>query len=190
MEDCPLFANFVALHCRKYPKPEEINRCIQSIARWMQKAGTSKPLMIIILKAMRDLKESNPIEVAEYATKYQLVKEPVFAWWVPWIMKKRDQIISAVMSQRVRQSNRKYGIEIPSSVTEAHRLDKKKGNTFWRDSITKEMANVAVAFRILDQGERPSPMHTFIPCHLILPLLMQCPKFITLHSTRTTVILY
>ena len=25
------------LHCRKNPKPDEIKRCIQSIARWMQK---------------------------------------------------------------------------------------------------------------------------------------------------------
>lgn len=120
---------------------------------------------------LRDMKESNPIEVAEYATKYQLEKEPAFAWWVPWIMKKRNRIISAV-NQRTRQTSRKYGIEVPSSVEEAHRLDTKNGNTYWRDAITKEMKNVAVAFRILDEGETPSPKHTFVPCHLIFTVKM------------------
>jgi len=51
------------LHCRKNPKPEEITRCVQSIARWMKKAGTSKPLMIIILKAMRAWLQEGILEI-------------------------------------------------------------------------------------------------------------------------------
>jgi len=51
------------LHCRMNPKPDEIKRCIQSIARWMQKAGTSKPLMIIILKAMREWLNEGILEI-------------------------------------------------------------------------------------------------------------------------------
>jgi len=34
------------LHCTKNPKSDEINQCVNSIAKWMTKAGTSKPLTI------------------------------------------------------------------------------------------------------------------------------------------------
>ena len=45
---------------------------------------------------LRDIKESNPIKVAEYATAKGIQKEPAFAWWVPFTMKKRDRIISNI----------------------------------------------------------------------------------------------
>jgi len=46
-------------------------------------------------------------------------------------------------------------------------LDKENGNTFWRDSIKKEMDNVAVAFELLPKGTEASPMHKHINCKLI-----------------------
>jgi hypothetical protein len=33
---------------------------------------------------LMDLKESNPIEVAEYAIWRGIDNEPAFAWWVPY----------------------------------------------------------------------------------------------------------
>jgi hypothetical protein len=35
-------------------------------------------------EALKDLKESNPVEVAEYAASANVVSEPAFAWWVPF----------------------------------------------------------------------------------------------------------
>jgi hypothetical protein len=35
---------------------------------------------------LKDLKASNPVEVAEYAVVNQLVKEPAFKWWVPHML--------------------------------------------------------------------------------------------------------
>ena len=61
---------------------------------------------------MIDVKESYPIELAEYATANSIDDEPAFAWWVPFTLKKRDNIISAV-KQRIRKRTHKYGIEIP-----------------------------------------------------------------------------
>ena len=40
------------LYCKNNPKPDETTRCIRSIARWMKKAGTHKPLIPILIKAM------------------------------------------------------------------------------------------------------------------------------------------
>ena len=47
---------------------------------------------------LKTLKESNPLEVAEYAKAKGIDDEPAFAWWVPYILRKRDVILSAVKS--------------------------------------------------------------------------------------------
>ena len=39
------------------------------------------------------MKESNPIEVKEFATAHGIYKEPAFAWWVPDTLRKRDNMI-------------------------------------------------------------------------------------------------
>ena len=36
-------------------------------------------------EALKDLKESNPVEIAEYAVSNKLLSEPAFSWWVPWL---------------------------------------------------------------------------------------------------------
>jgi hypothetical protein len=45
---------------------------------------------------LRNLKESNPVEVAEYAVANKLIEEAAFAWWVPHTIKKREHIIAAI----------------------------------------------------------------------------------------------
>ena len=75
------------------------------------------------------MKESNPVEVAEFVTASGVEDEPAFAWWVPYTMRKRDRIIAAV-NTRVKKRTHKYGIEVPTSVTHALSIDKANGNTF------------------------------------------------------------
>jgi hypothetical protein len=36
----------------------------------------------------KDLKESNPIEEAEYAIANKISEEPAFAWWTRQVLKK------------------------------------------------------------------------------------------------------
>ena len=87
---------------------------------------------------MRDLKESHPLQVAEFAFAANIADEPAFNWWVGWVLKKRDSIISLVKRRRTArylQRDYKFGVEIPKSVTAALALDKKNGNTFWSDAI-------------------------------------------------------
>jgi hypothetical protein len=43
-----------------------------------------------------DLKEINPVEVAEYAAAKSLLNTPDFVWWAPYVPKKSSIIISAV----------------------------------------------------------------------------------------------
>jgi hypothetical protein len=42
---------------------------------------------------LKDLKTSNPIQLAEYAVANRIAEEPAFNWWVPSTLLKRDGII-------------------------------------------------------------------------------------------------
>ena len=84
--------------------------------------------------SLKDLKESNPIKVAEYVTAREIQDEPAFAWWVPYTLRKRDRIIASVNS-RIRKSSHKYGIEIPMSIKHAKKIYHRNKNTFWQDAI-------------------------------------------------------
>jgi hypothetical protein len=106
--------------------------------------------------ALKDLKESNPVETAEFAKARGIDSEPAFAWWVPYTLRKRDIILSKVKA-RIRKTTHKYGIEIPTSVEHAYKLDERNGNTFWRDALAKEMTEVGVAFEVLEDGQ-PAPV--------------------------------
>ena len=105
---------------------------------------------------LKVLKESNPIEVAEFAKARGIDDEPAFHWWVTYTLRERDRIISAVNS-RARSTRHKYGIEVPATIEEAQALDRKNGNTLWIDAIHLEMSNVKIAFEILDEDD-PLPI--------------------------------
>jgi hypothetical protein len=47
---------------------------------------------------LKDLKESNPVEVAEYALVNKIIEEHAFAWWAKHVLRKRDRIIRKVKS--------------------------------------------------------------------------------------------
>ena len=120
---------------------------------------------------LKDLKESNPVEVAEYAVANKLVEEPAFAWWVPYTLKRRDRIIAAV-NKRYFKITHKFGIELPKTVERALEIDKETGTTFWYDAIQLEMKNVKIAFNILDDGQVVPPGHQYMDCHIIFDLKM------------------
>ena len=96
---------------------------------------------------LRELKESNPVQVSKYAQSAQLLDVPAFTWWAPHTLKKRDNIISKVVL-RTKKKSHKYGIKVPSNVRHALELDKNNRNTLWADAIDLEMGEVRVAFNV------------------------------------------
>ena len=130
-----------------------------------------------------DLKESYPVELAEFAIKSEIDHEPAFNWWVRQVLKRRDRIVSKVKSRaklskeaRAKRYNRrtqKFGIEVPRSVEDAVRLDKENGNTLWQDAIAKEMKSVRFGFRTLKSGEKVPVGFKFIRCHMIFDVKME-----------------
>ena len=61
----------------------------------------------------------------------------------------------------------KYGIDIPSTVEEAHKMDEKNGNTLWGDAINKELSSVMVAFQLVEDGDTIPVGSKLIPYHII-----------------------
>jgi hypothetical protein len=63
---------------------------------------------------LADIKESNSVEVAEYAASKSLLDTPAFAWWASRVLKKRSRIIAAV-TKRHHNRTHKFGIGVPKS---------------------------------------------------------------------------
>ena len=104
-----------------------------------------------VLDAIKGLKESNPVEVAEFEKARCLESKPAFCWWVPHVMGEMDVMMSNVTS-RAQKTTHDHGIEMPTNIEHDKRLDTKKGNTFWIDAIKKEIHNVGITFEILEDN--------------------------------------
>ena len=121
---------------------------------------------------LKDVKESYPVQLSEYALQKKLIQEPAFAWWVPYVLKKRKIIIAKVKSKYWTRTH-KFGIKIPKSVEEAKRLDRENGDTLWWDAICLEMKNVRIAFEEYDGNPADLPPgFQQIDCHMIFDIKM------------------
>ena len=124
---------------------------------------------------LKDLKESNPIYVAEYAIANKIEHEPAFAWWVPKFIKRRDRNVFKLKTRKFIQRSHKFGIEVPRTIKRALEIGKETGTTFWFDAINKEMKNNKSAFDILESSEiggKVPPGYTKITCHMIFDIKM------------------
>jgi hypothetical protein len=139
----------------------------QLLVKW--KDGSKQWVPLSVLKA------SNPVDVAEYAKARGIDTEPAFAWWVPYTLRKRDVIISAV-TLHAHKTTHNYGVEIPSSIQHAFAIDKKNGNDTWARALKKEIANVGIAFEVLDNGKDPPPGWSKTSGHLVFDIKMSLER--------------
>ena len=83
-------------------------------------------------------------------------EEPAFAWWVLHVLRKRNRIVAKVKSKYWILTH-KFGLKVPKSVTEAIAIDCENGDTFWCDSICKEMKNIRIAFEEFEGDKEDIP---------------------------------
>jgi hypothetical protein len=133
------------------------------LIKWADTSETWIPL--------KDMKESHPCKTTDFAKARGIDDEPAFAWWVPYTLRKRDIILSKVKA-RVRKTTHKYGIEIPTSVKHAFEIDKRNGNTWWRDALAKEITEVGVAFEVLEEGAQAPIGWRKVTGHLVWDVKM------------------
>jgi hypothetical protein len=70
-------------------------------------------------ESLKDLKESHPLEMAEYAIMQDIDHEPAFNWWVSQVLRLRKLIISLITKWKMSylKENMKFGIEVPPRLT-------------------------------------------------------------------------
>jgi hypothetical protein len=55
-----------------------------------------------------------------------------------------------LINQQYHKKTHKFGVRMPRRVEQAHTIDKGNGNDHWSFTIQKEMYNVMVAFKSLE----------------------------------------
>ena len=94
------------------------------------------------------MKESYPIDIADFSKANGIDDKPYFTWWVHYTLRKRDVIMYSI-KLRVIKTMHKYGIKIPMSVDHVYKTNKKNKDKLWRNAIHKEMQNVRIDFEII-----------------------------------------
>jgi hypothetical protein len=97
---------------------------------------------------LKDLKASDPIELAEFAVANQIVEEPAFKWWVSNTLSKWNHIISKV-KKKYWWMIHKIGCKLPHSVEEALEIDRQMGTDHWQRALNKEMSKVKIAWNAM-----------------------------------------
>ena len=67
---------------------------------------------------MKDIKPSNPVELAEYSVANNIEDEPAFKWWVNDVLRKLYRMISKVKA-KYWITTHKFGIQVPKTIDEA-----------------------------------------------------------------------
>ena len=65
---------------------------VELCCKWKDGTTSYQPLSL--------LKESHPVQVAEFAVAMGIENDPAFNWWVKPVLKRRDRIISAVSKRQ------------------------------------------------------------------------------------------
>jgi hypothetical protein len=94
---------------------------------------------------LKDIKDSYPIEITEYAVANRIADKPAFNWWTKSVLHKQNRIIAKLKSKYWTRTH-KFGIQVPKSAEQALQLDKEAGNNLWRKAINKEMDKAKVAW--------------------------------------------
>ena len=125
---------------------------------------------------LKEVKESNPLELAEYAVANKINDEPAFVWWIPTVLRTRRRMISRLKTHHKIRKHTKFGIVVPSTIVEARELDASNGNQLWEKAIKKELDKVKIAFELLDDAEGPPIGSKLINCHLIFDVKMDLTR--------------
>ena len=149
-------------------KPKRTTKGWKFLVEWKDGLTSWVPLV--------DMKDSYPIQVADYATTNNLANEPAFRWWVPFVLKKRERILSKVKT-KYWSTTHKYGLELPKSVSHALEIDKRTGTGFWKVAIEKEIRNVFPAFDFIDDDDsKVPPGYTFVETYFVFDIKMDLTR--------------
>ena len=71
---------------------------------------------------LKDLKQSNLVELAEYSMENEISDEPDFSWWFKETLHRRDRIFQGKIP--VWLTSHKFGMRVPKTVKEAYDIER------------------------------------------------------------------
>ena len=107
---------------------------------WEDDTNTWEPLKALAIKG--------PVTIVRYAQENGLLDVPAFKRFKSYVKREKRFIRMLRQAQlrkiRQRKAGPKYqfGIRVPRHYKEAILLDKQNGNTFWQDTIKKELDQI------------------------------------------------
>ena len=120
---------------------------------------------------LKALKESNSVEIANYAIANKIDTEPAFDWWSKHLLHKQQRLIK-LSQKRSIQTEFKFGLPLPLTVAEALEIDSRNNNNLWHEAIMKEMTNVRIAFDLKERNCQPPVGYKQIPMKTIFDIKM------------------
>ena len=87
-------------------------------------------------------------------------------------LRRRDRIIASV-NKRISRFTHEHGVELPTSVAYAKKLDENNGNTLWMDAIDRDIGNLKVVFDILEDGAKILVSYDKASGHLVFDIRMK-----------------
>ena len=119
--------------------------------------------------SLKDMKNSYPIELAEYAVQANIIDEPAFKWWVKDVLRKRSRIVSKVKSKYWNRTH-KYGIRIPKNIKEAKEIDLENGDSLWMEAVQSEMKSILSALKLYEGDTTKLIGYQQITGHLVFDI--------------------
>ncbi len=149
------------------PKPKRTTKGWCLLVEW--KDGSS------LWVPQTDLKDTCPVQVADYAVTNNVTAEPAFCRWVPFVLKKRERILKKVKT-KYWSTLHKYGLELAKSVNHALEIDRRTETDFWRRAIEKEIRNVFPAFDMMDDDSAVPPGYEFVETYFVFDTKMDLTR--------------
>ena len=105
---------------------------------------------------LKEIKESTPVKLVEFSKSCRISDEREFCWYMPYVLRKRDQII-VVINSRVKKATHTSGVHVSRDLKGDKEIDKANGSKLYFDAIKTEIFNISVAFEILNEDEKAPP---------------------------------
>ena len=106
-----------------------------------------------------------------YAKQKRLTTHPEWAWTKQFDDEKLPVRIRALQTKLQQTPKFQFGIQVPRSVRHALALDRINGNNLWKESMEREMAQLAdyQTFRLPEPGEDLDQYQT-LPYHMVFAI--------------------
>jgi hypothetical protein len=117
---------------------------------------------------MEAARSDNPTPVIEYAKRKKLLKHPRWTWTEDFDIATVEDLRQAFVAKYENTPKYKFGVQIPTSISHALRLDRLNGDDQWGEAIKREMDQLKEykTFRLPTNGDDLSTYQQ-IPYHMV-----------------------